>query len=83
MRLHNESMPNILIRDVQEDLHATLQRRAAGNGQSLQQYLISQLQELADRRSLQEVLARIEARGGTGRIGLVQAVADLDEDRNR
>jgi hypothetical protein len=83
MRLHNESMPNILIRDVPEELHATLQRRAARSGQSLQQYLIGQLREVADRPSLQEVLARIEARGGTGRIGFAQAVADLAEDRNR
>jgi hypothetical protein len=75
-------MPNILVREVPEEVHATLQRRAEQRGQSLQQYLRNQLQRLADRPSMDETLRRIESRRG-GRIGLDQAVADLGEDRRR
>jgi antitoxin FitA len=75
-------MTNILVREVPEDVHATLQRRAEERGQSLQQYLVTQLQRLADRPSLEETLRRIESRSG-GRVGLGQAVADLSEDRRR
>jgi hypothetical protein len=82
LRLHNESMPNILIRDVPDDVHVILARRAGLSGQSLQQYLVGQLRQLAERPSLDEVLARIESRN-LGRVGLVQAATDVAEDRQR
>jgi hypothetical protein len=75
-------MPNVLVRDIPEDVHAALQRRAERRGQSLQQYLSGELRRLADRPSLEEVLDRIDRREG-GRIGLAQAVEDLAEDRTR
>lgn len=80
--LHTVSMPNVLVRDVPERVHAVLQRRADVRGQSLQQYLAGELQRLADRPSVDELLVRVAGRSG-GRIGLGQAVADLDEDRGR
>ncbi len=80
--LHNASMRNILVRDVPDDLHATLQQRAQRSGQSLQQYLISELHRLAERPTLEEVLSEIATRQG-GRIGLAQAVDDLRQDRDR
>lgn len=73
-------MPNVLVRDLPEEVHALLQRRAENQGQSLQQYLIAELKRLAERPTLDEVLGRIERRNG-GRVGLEQAVADLGEDR--
>lgn len=75
-------MPNVLVRDLPEDVHAALQRRAAQRGQSLQQYLASELKRLADRPSLDEVLDRIDRHRG-GSVGLRQAVADLGEERER
>ncbi|MHB1738391.1 MAG: FitA-like ribbon-helix-helix domain-containing protein [Actinomycetes bacterium] len=74
-------MPNVLIRDVPENVHARLQARAGERGQSLQQYLTSELRRLAERPSMDEVLARIATRHG-GRIGLGQAVEDLAAARN-
>ena len=53
-------MPNVLVRDLPDDVHAELQRRAERNGQSLQQYLAGELRRLAARPELDEVLARIE-----------------------
>ncbi len=75
-------MPNVLVRDVPEEVHAALQRRAEQRGQSLQQYLSGELKRLAQRPSLDEVLDRIERRRG-GRVGIAQAVEDLGEERRR
>jgi plasmid stability protein len=75
-------MSNILVRDIPEDVHAALQRRAERRGQSLQQYLAGELRRLAERPSLEEVLDRIDRRQG-GRVGLAKAVEDLAEERTR
>jgi hypothetical protein len=75
-------MPNVLVRDVPEDVHAALQRRAEQRGQSLQQYLAGELRRLAERPSVDEVLDRIEGHSG-GRVGLQQAADDLAEERQR
>lgn len=74
-------MPNVLVRNLPEEVHARLQRRAESRGQSLQQYLVAELRRLADRPTIDEVFDRIEQRSG-GRVGFDQAVADLSEDRN-
>jgi antitoxin FitA len=73
-------MPNVLVRDLPDDVHASLQRRAESAGQSLQQYLTAELTRLASVPTMDEVLARISRRHG-GRVGLERAVADLDEER--
>jgi hypothetical protein len=75
-------MPNVLVRDIPDDVHAALQRRAERRGQSLQQYLAAELKRLAERPSLDEVLDRVEKRRG-GRVGLSQAAQDLAEERAR
>jgi plasmid stability protein len=75
-------MPNVLVRDVPEDVHTALQRRAEQRGQSLQQYLAGELRRLAERPSVDEVLDRIERRSG-GQVGLQQAADDLAEERQR
>jgi antitoxin FitA len=75
-------MPNVLVRDIPDDVHAALQRRAERRGQSLQQYLAAELKRLAERPSMDEVLDRVEKRRG-GRVGLGQAAQDLAEERAR
>jgi plasmid stability protein len=75
-------MPNVLVRDVPEDVHAALQRRAESHGQSLQQYLATELRRLAERPTLDDVLDRIERRRG-GTVGFAQAVEDLGAERSR
>ena len=75
-------MPNVLIRDVPDDIHASLQRRAESAGQSLQQYLSSELARVAQLPTMNEVLARISERSG-GRVGLDTAVEDLRDERAR
>ena len=73
-------MPNVLVRDLPDEVHASLQRRAEEAGQSLQQYLATELTRLASTPTMDDVLARISRRRG-GRVGLDRAAADLDEER--
>jgi antitoxin FitA len=73
-------MPNVLVRDIPDDVHAALQHRAERRGQSLQQYLAAELKRLSERPSVDEVLDRIEHRRG-GRVGLARAAGDVSEER--
>jgi len=75
-------MPNVLVRDLPDDIHANLQRRAEAEGKSLQQYLASELTRLASTPTLHDVLDRIGRRRG-GRVGFETAVHDLDDERRR
>jgi plasmid stability protein len=75
-------MPNLLVRDVPDEVHAALRLRAERRGQSLQQYLAGELKRLAEKPSIDEVLERIERRRG-GTVGLRQAAEDLAEERAR
>lgn len=75
-------MPNVLVRDLPDDIHAALQSKADRRNQSLQQYLTAELRRLAERQEVSEVLDDVETRSG-GRVGLLQAVQDLGEARAR
>lgn len=75
-------MPNLLIRDLPDDVHASLQRRAAAAGQSLQQYLTAELVRIGSNPTLDDVLDRISQRQG-GHIGFEAAVDDLNAERGR
>ncbi|MGL4743694.1 MAG: FitA-like ribbon-helix-helix domain-containing protein [Dermatophilaceae bacterium] len=75
-------MPNVLVRDLPDDVHAALQRQAERQHQSLQQYLFSELRQLAERRRIGDVLDEIETHRG-GRVGLDRAAQDLSAERAR
>lgn len=75
-------MPNVLVRDLPENVHAQLVARAEERGQSLQQFLTAELRRLAERPSMDEILSRIAAHKD-GHVGLAQAVQDLAADRDR
>jgi hypothetical protein len=75
-------MPNVLVRELPEEIHAELQRRAEAAGQSLQQFLAAELTRLATTPTLQEVLDRIGRHRG-GSVGLEAAVAAVDDERAR
>ncbi len=75
-------MPNVLVRDVPEEIHEVLQHRAEHRGQSLQQYLAGELKRLAEKPSIDEVLDRIDRHRG-GRVGLAQAAEDIADERGR
>jgi plasmid stability protein len=73
-------MANVLVRDLPDEVHSALQQRAERRGQSLQQYLAGELTRLARRPAPDELFDRVAARQG-GKVGLAQAVADLDGQR--
>lgn len=73
-------MPNILVRDLPDDVHGALQQRAEQQGQSLQQYLTNELTRLVERPTTAELFARVARRSGS-RVGLERAVADLESER--
>ncbi|MGZ4139761.1 MAG: FitA-like ribbon-helix-helix domain-containing protein [Actinomycetota bacterium] len=65
----------IRIRNVPADVYETLKLRAAGAGLSLSEYLRRELERMADRPSIAEVLARAGGRsGGVTRQDIVDAV---------
>ena len=75
-------MTNVQIRNVPDEIHEALVRRAAAAGQSLQQYLTAQLTELATRPTMDEVIARIES-GPLGSLSSADAIDALNLDRAR
>jgi len=75
-------MTHVLIRNLTDETHRELLRRAEERGQSLQQYLAAELTRLAASPTLDDVLQRIETRVG-GRVGLSQAADDLTDSRAR
>jgi antitoxin FitA len=75
-------MPSVQIKDVPEETHAVLRRRAAAAHQSLQEYLRTRLIEEASEPTLDEVLDRAGGRSG-GAVPLKNAVAVVRADRDR
>lgn len=75
-------MPNVLVRDLPDEVHQGLQRRAEAEGTSLQQYPARELTKLAQTPTLSDVVNRITRRSG-GKVGFGTAVRDLVEERGR
>jgi len=82
LRVQYGAMPSVQIKDVPEETHATLRRRAADAHQSLQEYLRARLIEEASRPTLDEVLDRAGGRAG-GSVTLKTAVRSVRGDRDR
>ena len=75
------SMPSIQVKDVPDDVHATLRRRAAAAGMSLQEYLLGRLVDDARTATLEEVLDRAGGRAG-GRAPLRAAAKAVRAERD-
>lgn len=75
-------MPHVQVRNVPEAVHDVLVRRAQASGQSLQQYLGSELARLAATPTLDEVLDQIETHA-TGELSGREAVSALEAERDR
>lgn len=74
---------SITVRDVPDEVRDELAARAAMSGQSLQEYLLSWLMELARRHDSETTAARIRARKPATKSTLPtnRILADLNEDR--
>ena len=53
---------HIQIRNVPENLHRTLKARAAGAGMSLSDYLLQEVQTIAERPTVEELRQRLRRR---------------------
>jgi plasmid stability protein len=73
-------MPSIQVKDVPDEVHATLRKRAAAAGMSLQEYLLGRLVAEATAPTLEEVLERASQRAG-GRARMRDAVKAVRADR--
>lgn len=80
--MYNACIPNIQVRDVPPEVHEALVRRAESAGQSLQQYLTSQLSRIAATPTLEEVLDRIDGRV-KGSLSAAEVVDALEAERAR
>lgn len=75
-------MPSIQVKDVPDDVHATLRERAASAGMSLQEYLLARLVAEAATPTLDELLERASQRAG-GRASLRDAAMSVRADRGK
>lgn len=75
-------MSSVQVRDVPDDVHQALVLRAEQAGQSLQQFLASQLAMIATTPTIDEVLERIEQRP-KARLSAENALEAIDEERAR
>ncbi len=72
----------IQIRDVPDDVHARLRARAAAVGESLSDYLREEIEEIADRPAIADVLRRARRRTvGPSVEDIVEAVRSGREER--
>lgn len=76
-------MAAITVRNVPDEVRDELAARAARSGRSLQEYLLSQLVEMASQPSMDEVIARARARvRATGtQLSVADILAARDADR--
>jgi antitoxin FitA len=74
-------VPSVQIKNVPEDVHRVLRRRAVDAGQSLQEYLLGRLVEEARRPTLDEVLEHAGQRSG-GRVPLADAARAVRAERD-
>lgn len=58
-------MPNVQVRNLPEEVHAELIRRAERAGKSLQQFLAEKLELIATTPTLEAILNRVEGRPAT------------------
>jgi len=78
---YHGGMPSIQVKDVPDEVHATLRRRAAAAGMSLQEYLLDRLEADASTPTLDEVLDRAGGRaGGTAPIAAAALAVRADRD---
>lgn len=73
-------MPSIQVKDVPDDVHVALRRRAAVAGQSLQEYLLARLVEDARSATVEELLDQAGGRAG-GRADFKAASKAVRSDR--
>jgi hypothetical protein len=73
-------MANVQIRDVPPDVHRQLKAQAALSGQSLNEYLLARVSELASAPTVPQLIERLRERGPAGAPPSARVIR---EDRER
>jgi antitoxin FitA len=74
-----DRVPNVQIRDVPEDVHRQLKAQAATAGQSLNEFLLGRLGEIASTPTIHELAAEIRRRPpymGPSSAAVIRAARD-------
>jgi antitoxin FitA len=69
------------VRDVPDEVHATLRARAAAAGLALSEYVLRELVAVAERPTVAEVLRRAQERAGSVAIDDIVAAVRSGRDR--
>ena len=75
-------MPSVQIKNVPPNVHEILRERAGKAGQSLQAYLLAQLEEQASKPTIKELFERIEKERSGGRVSPEFAARVIREERD-
>jgi plasmid stability protein len=75
-------LKTIQIRNVPESVHATLRVRAAGAGVSLSDYALAELERVAERPPVSDVLRRAGSRAGGAPAAEIVAAVRAGRDRD-
>jgi plasmid stability protein len=75
-------VPSVQIKNVPPDVHEVLRGRAQRAGQSLQAYLLAELEAQASRPTNRELFERIDRECSGGRLPLARAAKLVREDRD-
>ena len=74
-------MATVQIKNVPSDVHQILRERASKAGQSLQAYLLAQLEEQASKPTIKELMDRVRERTG-GDVSFEFATKVIREERD-
>jgi hypothetical protein len=80
-REHPQHMKMIQIRNVPDELHRALKARAAREGRTLSDLILSDLPRLVDKPSSEQVLTRIRSRSSVGGPAASELIAAERERR--
>jgi hypothetical protein len=75
-------VPSVQIKNVPPDVHEVLRSRAHQAGQSLQAYLLAELEAQASRPTNRELFERIDRECSGGRVSLAYAADLIRADRD-
>ncbi|HWY90307.1 MAG TPA: hypothetical protein VNY31_06505 [Solirubrobacteraceae bacterium] len=75
-------MPSVQIKNVPPDVHEILRERAGRAGQSLQAYLLAQLEEQASKPTIKELFERINRERSGGTMSFAHAADLVRADRD-
>ena len=80
-RSYSGGVATIQVKNVPDEAHAILRQRAAASGQSLQEYMLSWIERVTSRPTVDELLTRIGHRSG-GHLSAAEVVQQLRGDRD-